>query len=285
MAVHPPRTGPGAPRPDGCRTGLVFSRLLMRGLPLELWVLVLTAVLVVASLVTAVVVAIVISQRKLARASRAFAAREVAATEEERSRVARELHDGVSQEIAVLSQRLEAVRDSVERGLPAPDLLTTVDLVGDGLRRIAASVRGIAHRMHPSAIDQLGLRAALEGLAREMEAGTGFRVSTDIAPAADTLPTEVALTLYRIAQEGFRNIQKHARAGTVMFRLSLEGGRGVLQLQDDGAGFASTSAPPGGLGLVSIRERARLLEGFATIQSEPGGGTLVEVTFPVPGRT
>lgn len=255
----------------------------MRDLPSELWVFFLTAVLVVASLVTAVIGAIVISQRKLSNASRAFAAREVAATEEERSRVARELHDGVSQEIAVLSQRLEAVRDSVERGLPAPDLVTTVDLVGDGLRRIAASVRGIAHRMHPSAIDQLGLRAALEGLAREMEAGTGFRVSIDIAPAADALPTEVALTLYRIAQEGFRNIQKHARADAVVFRLSLDGGRGVLQLQDDGAGFASNGASHGGLGLVSIRERARLLDGFATIQSEPGGGTRVEVTFPVPG--
>lgn len=252
----------------------------MRDLPAELWVFFLTAVLAVGLLVTAVVAAIIISQRKLSSAARAFAAREVRATEEERSRVARELHDDVSQQVAILNQRIELMRDAAERGAPPPDVMATVDDVGEGLRRIATSVRGIAHRMHPSSLDLLGLRAALEELARETRAVAPFEIHVAVAPDAERLPRELALGFYRIAQEALRNIQKHAAAGRVALGLVVQQGQAVMEVTDDGVGFAPAHGGPG-LGVSSMQERARLLGGYTVVSSMPGNGTTVRVTLPV----
>lgn len=252
----------------------------MPHLPVELWVFFLTASIAVGLLVSAVVAAIIISQRKLSGAARAFAAREVQATEEERGRVARELHDDVSQQIAVLSQRLELIRDAVERGAPPPDVMVTVDEVGDGLRRIATAVRGIAHRMHPSVLEHLGLRAALEELARESQAGAPLEFTIAVAPDAEHLPLDTALALYRIAQEALRNVRKHAAATRVGLRLSVGDGQVRMELSDDGTGFA-VAGDGKGLGIVSMQERAKLLGGYTLLRSTPGSGTTLQVTLPM----
>jgi signal transduction histidine kinase len=174
---------------------------------------------VVTILVVAVGAAVIVSQRKMTRATRAFAARQVAASEEERRRVARELHDDVSQQIAGLSQRLEAVQERMRGAATDENLVTSTERVGDGLRDLAQTVRNLAHQMHPSMLEHLGLGAALETLAREVSGETGLAIQVHLGPGTDELAQPLALTLYRIAQEALRNVQKHAAASQVLVLL------------------------------------------------------------------
>lgn len=227
-------------------------------------------------LVVAVGAAVIVSQRKMARATRAFAGQQVAASEEERSRVARELHDDVSQQIAVLSQQLEGVRERLltsDTNIPA---LESVEAVGEGLRHLATTVRGLAHQMHPSMLDHLGLGAALQSLAREVAVGSPIRIEVAVEGKTEDVPTPAALCLYRVAQEALRNVLKHSAAGRATILVWRIGQEVVLEVADDGIGFpAEQPRNGGGLGLVSMRERVRLTGGELTVLSEPGRGTLV----------
>lgn len=232
----------------------------------------------VAILVLAVGAAVIVSQRKLTMAARDYAARQVEALEEERSRVARELHDDVSQQIAIMSQRLDAIHESLSgKGLD-PGLLDDTDSVGEGLRDLAVTVRALAHQMHPSALDHLGLGPALKGLAEE--AVEGVEVEVEV-PDLSGLDPQQALALYRVAQESLRNVAKHARAARVQVRVATTDRGTLLEVADDGVGFhAQSAAHAGGLGLTSMRERLRLIGGELSIVSVPGQGTGVRAWVP-----
>jgi signal transduction histidine kinase len=235
-------------------------------------------------LVVSVAAAVIVSQRRLTATTREYAARQVAALEEERGRVARELHDDVSQQIAVLSLRLDAIHETLQERAADEDLAGATEEIGDGLRDLAASVRAVAHRMHPSALEHLGLGPALQGLTRETAAASGFDIDVQIAEPVPELEPPKALALYRVVQEALRNVRKHANARRVLVRLEQIEGWATLEVTDDGAGFSQDRPKRSdGLGLLSMRERMRLIGGELSVISVPGQGTTVRARIPYGG--
>lgn len=208
----------------------------------------------------------------------------LAAQEEERARIARELHDDVIQRVALLGQSL--------------DELATFSHDGDrqferrvrGLRAelvdFADEIRALAHRMHPPVLEHLGLPAALSTLAGEMWTTSHLKVGLDLDRSPVDVPPPVAAGLYRIAQESLRNVVKHAGASTAMVRLARADGGVQLVVEDNGNGFDTgargVSGNGGsGIGLTSITERARQFGGRVAVQSRPGAGTRVIAWIPL----
>ncbi len=210
---------------------------------------------------------------------RLLAAELLTSQEEERRRVARELHDDISQKLALLRMDLEElsshlptdgaiIREHLEQLTERTDLL-------------AEDVRLLSHGLHPSVLEHLGLQSALQQLAEEFRDETGMPVSFDAEAVPEQLPTDVRTTLYRISQEALRNIKKHA--GETHVRVSLECKEQTLRLtiRDLGEGFDSEKKSGSGLGLISMQERARLVGGVLRIMSAPRAGTTVEVEVPI----
>jgi signal transduction histidine kinase len=245
--------------------------------PAELWAFYIAAASVVAILVIAVGAAVIVSQRKFTTAARDYASRQVAALDEERSRVARELHDDVSQQIAVLSHLADQIQESLDDATARPRIEAAAEALEDGLWKLAASVRGIAHQMHPSALEHLGLGPALTSLVRETALGSGLQIQMEMDEPPPELPPIHALAFYRIAQEALRNVRRHAKAAHVYVRIVRSDQHTLLEISDDGVGLPVNLAPrTAGLGLVSMRERVRLLGGELTITSTPDRGTSVQ---------
>jgi len=230
--------------------------------------------------------AVIVAQRKITAATRDYAARQVAALEAERARVARELHDDVSQQIAVLSQQVDLIYEALHRVGADRALRVSPKTAGDGLRNLAETVRRLAHRMHPSALDHLGLGAALQGLVQETATGGGLEIEVDVVDLASEPDPLQALTIYRVAQEALRNVQKHADATRLRLRLSQNDARTTLEISDNGSGFLpEAAATSDGLGLISMRERLRLAGGGLSVASAPRQGTVVRAWVPIaPGR-
>lgn len=188
----------------------------------------------------------------------------------ERSRVARELHDGVGQLLTGLRMRVEAVA----REQPAlHDLLALAD-------EASGEVRGIAHRMMPRALGELGLVPAIGDLLAKSLKLPGLRYSYESFGLEGRLPEHVETGVYRIAQELINNIIRHARASLVSVQLLRNKGHLVLIVEDDGIGF-DPAAARAGLGLGSLRDRARALHGGLDIQSSPGSGTVATLRVPL----
>jgi two-component system, NarL family, sensor histidine kinase UhpB len=220
-----------------------------------------------------------------------LAAQVIVAQEEERRRVARELHDEAG-------QALTAVIIGLERGLASMPEVYATDLpvqprqLISNLRDLAAQtldeVRKLALELRPSVLDDLGLVAALRQYVRATEERSGLAAQVHIsgldeAEGAPRLPTEVETALFRIAQEALTNAIRHARAGSVIVRLRRVPGQVSLEVRDDGVGLAAVPASDDGehLGMFGMRERARLLGGeFLATQVSPRG-TLVRATIPL----
>jgi signal transduction histidine kinase len=214
----------------------------------------------------------------------------MSAREEEQRRIARDLHDGIGQSLTSLLLGLRAAAE-------VPTFEEARARLGE-LRGITASlldeVRGLARGLRPSVLDDLGLAAALERYAADYTQAHGIAVDV-VAPdlALVRLPAEVETALYRITQEALTNVLKHAAAKAVSLVVRRElggvthGASGIhLTVEDDGRGFdndALLQAPGAGkgLGLLDIRERAALLNGSFTVESQPGSGTTVHVCIPL----
>ncbi len=202
----------------------------------------------------------------------------LAAKEEEHSRLARELHDDVSQQLSVLSLDLEML----SHGGPdrQEDRQRLANHALDRAEGVARSLRSLSHRLHPSSLRLIGIVSALGGLQRDLStAETSITFTHQDAPVA--LPQEVALCLYRVAQEALHNAIKHGGATTISVHLQGTSDRLALTITDDGRGF-DVEAAGGGLGLISMQERVEQIGGTLQIRSRPGGGTSLEVTTPVP---
>lgn len=209
----------------------------------------------------------------------AFAAAAHAIREEEKTRVARELHDELAQSLTALKMDTIWVRDNVA-GAPqavAPKLAEMLSM----LDRAVASTRRIASDLRPLLLDDLGLVPAIEWLVSTFSQRSGvaasFKADDDLE-----LPEPYATAVFRIIQESLANVGKHAQATEVSVSVGKLGDTVTLAVIDNGRGF-STSAPrkPQSLGLMGLRERAQLLKGDFTIDSEPGKGTRVEVRIPL----
>lgn len=206
--------------------------------------------------------------------------------EEERRRVARELHDGVLQ---VLSSARFALGAAIERQAPGDasnDLARALSLLAEGVREI----RAITRSLRPSALEHLGLEPALRALCADSQTTAGVAIRFAGPRASRRLPAEVELALYRIAQEALANVLEHAGASRCEVRVRRLRNAVELRVEDDGAGFdpcadgagrAARGASQRGLGLVNIRERAAGARGVAEIVSRPGEGTRVSVRVPV----
>ncbi len=203
---------------------------------------------------------------------RTAARRVVAAQEAERRRIARELHDDTGQALASALMSLRRAED-------AEDPETTRQIIVDVRETLTTAIRdlrALAVELRPTALDDFGLAAALERLASTFGRRTGIDVHFHGSGMQGRLPEATETALYRIAQESLTNAAKHAGAGQVSIVLQRLENRIVLVIEDDGSGF-DTSEHGGGLGLVSIRERAELVDGVVRIESSPDQGTTVAV--------
>lgn len=199
--------------------------------------------------------------------------------EDERRRLARDLHDGLGQNLTALKHRLTQLGDA----LPAaqrPQLDAAIALCADTLE----DTRELSRLLRPPILDDLGLEAALRWLARSI----GETAALDIELHVEPLPAldgDLQTLLFRVAQEALNNTAKHAQARNVLLRLVARGGTLQLQLVDDGNGCDPEQAlRSGGSGLGGMRERLRLYDGHLEIHSVPGEGTRIRAVVPINGN-
>lgn len=208
---------------------------------------------------------------------RALSASLFRAQEDERRRVARELHDDISQRLAVLGMDLQHLSESVP---PNSDTSKVIDALASRTGSLADDVRKISHGLHPSMLDDLGLPYALKALGDEFGERENMMVTLQRQNIPERVPQSVAAALYRITQEALRNVAKHA--GRTHVKITLEGSdRGLrLEIADFGEGF-DMEASSRGLGLISMSERANLVHGKLSVNSALGKGTTVTVEVPL----
>jgi two-component system sensor histidine kinase UhpB len=196
------------------------------------------------------------------------------AQEQERTRVARDLHDEVNQSLTGLLLRLEAAREAAPPELER-ELAETKALANQAMRELLS----LARQLRPTALDDLGLTAAVAGQVEQLAHG---EIEASVATEGDfsDLGDDAQLVVYRVAQEALSNAARHSGAGRVEVRLQrLEGGDVELAVSDDGRGFAFDESE-GGLGIAGMRERALLIGGELTIESRPSRGTTVRLHVP-----
>jgi two-component system sensor histidine kinase UhpB len=194
------------------------------------------------------------------------------AQEEERARVARDLHDEVNQSLTGLLLRLEAAREAAPPELEA-ELADTKALANQAMQELLS----LARQLRPTALDDLGLTAAIAGQVEQ--AGRG-EIKAEFAAEGD-LDDDTQLVVYRVAQEALSNAIRHSGAAHVVAKLRRGADAVELEVSDDGRGFAFDESE-GGLGIAGMRERALLIGAKLTIESRPGHGTTVRLVVPLP---
>jgi PAS domain S-box-containing protein len=207
-----------------------------------------------------------------------LAGRLIAAQEAERRRVARELHDDLSQKLALLSIDAEQLLARGKVGEPTP---LRVREIFDRVSEIASDIHRVSHELHPAKLSAIGLVKSLEALCRD--ASLQHRIAVDFM-AGDVpmgVNADVSLCLYRVTQEALHNVTKHSGARCAMVCITCEGDILTLQVADHGAGFVMRDADRMGLGLVSMRERVSFVGGDFAIHSAPGQGTRIGVRVPL----
>ncbi len=212
-----------------------------------------------------------------------YARKVLAAREEEQRRIGRELHDGPLQSLVLLWRKLDKL-DQPEAGYRSSAAQEARELA----EGTADEVRRISRALRPSVLDDLGVVAAIESEAGAVARRTGVAVRFVHTGEEARLPTELELTLLRVAQEALHNVERHASARHLNVRLEFGGDRVRLVIRDDGRGLetrpsASELLDAGKLGLVGMQERVRLVGGRVNIVSQAGKGTTVEVCVPLPG--
>jgi signal transduction histidine kinase len=202
--------------------------------------------------------------------------RRVEAAEQERARWARELHDENLQDLAGLKILLSSAR----RGASGERLASTVD---EAIQRLSVSIeslRGLIADLRPAALDQLGVSAALEGLAERTRSTTGVEIGLRLALDEQLLSDDTASTVYRLVQESLTNVAKHAGATRVDISVSTGAGAVEIEVRDNGGGFDPLQ-PAAGFGLVGMRERVELAHGSLRVEAAPGSGTIVRAHIPL----
>jgi signal transduction histidine kinase len=201
------------------------------------------------------------------------------AQEEERRRIARDMHDDLGSRIAELALSIHQI---ITR---SPELSETAVADLDGLLEktagLSGAIRSISHQLHSPVLTLVGLPGALRSLCRQFQASTGIRVFLTIGRDVEEIPGDAALSLYRIAQESLNNIGRHSGASTARVRLTRKAHEVQLTISDSGNGFTSESRSKDGLGLISMEERARALHGTFKIRTQPGAGTHVRAAIPL----
>jgi signal transduction histidine kinase len=199
----------------------------------------------------------------------------IEAQEQERHRIARELHDDLGQALALTKVTLDGLIQQ-ESGESLKSALT--DLSGQ-ISAISNTAREISHGLYPTHLEYLGLVGALKRLCDELRSARNILIDLTVGDLPDQLQPSISLSLYRIAQETMHNIITHSQANNVQVELGADATRILLRIVDDGVGF-DPSHKAGGLGLESMRQRVQAVGGFIDISSSPNSGTQIEVRVP-----
>lgn len=200
--------------------------------------------------------------------------------EEERKRIARELHDETAQSLASLALDIDAISRAKDQ--LSEDTIQRLEQLRSRIDSIIEGVRRFSHELRPEVLDQVGLMPALELLAKELSNEMKVNVRVEVIGSEKRLSAEAELVLFRIAQEALRNVKKHSQATEAMVRVEFGAEKVKLNVTDNGRGFELPEllgelASRGRLGLIGMRERARLLDGSFSVKSQPGKGTTIAV--------
>jgi signal transduction histidine kinase len=223
------------------------------------------------------------ARRRKAEAQRQLAAealtkmsrRLIRAQEQERQRIARELHDNLGQELAFMNVSIDTLLEKSD-----PALNASLTDLSSQLSAIAETIREVSHGLYPTQLEYLGLPKALRKLCDEVQRGNELAVRLSVGALNEHLQAATALSLYRVAQETLHNIVTHSHARNVQVDLASVDGQLWLRIVDDGVGF-DVSHKRDGLGLASMRERILALGGSIDISSSRTAGTKVEVRVPL----
>lgn len=230
------------------------------------------------------VAGLVIGRHELDEQLRALSARIETAREEERTGIAREIHDQLGQSLTVLKMDLAWIsrRAISPEGIERPVLLEKVAELSALTDEIIGQVRRISAELRPGVLDDLGLAAALSWQAQEFEKRTGIVCAVDVSVAAEQFRRELSTTLFRIVQEALTNVARHADASRVELVLEERDGALILEIKDDGKGIRPEEvSDPRSLGLVGMRERVRRLGGSATFSPRSERGTAITFQLPL----
>jgi signal transduction histidine kinase len=221
-----------------------------------------------------------VTDRKLAEEALADMGRRlIEAHEEERTWIARELHDDINQRIAVLVNEADMLEESLPESMV--ELHDQVRQARQRLSELAGDIQSLSHRLHSSKLDYLGIAAAASSFCKEFSAQQKVEIDFSHAGIPRSVPKEIALCLFRILQESLQNAVKHS--GVRQFRVELRRTATQIHLtvKDMGVGFDQEDAKNRhGLGLISMRERLQLVKGELFIKSERGGGTTIYARIP-----
>jgi signal transduction histidine kinase len=203
----------------------------------------------------------------------------IASQETERTRIARDLHDEIGQRVAGIAIAMSGVKRLIGANANAVAALVTIQ---HDTHLLADQVRHVSHELHPTLLQHAGLAEALRALCAQFQRVHGITVDYRGPETIETMPQETALALYRVAQEALHNVSKHAAASHVELALRQDVDGTQLSIVDNGRGFdlAAADGRKKGLGLVSIDERVRFLQGRVDITTTPGGGTSVVAQVP-----
>jgi signal transduction histidine kinase len=203
-------------------------------------------------------------------------ARLMQAQEEERQRISGELHDDIGQRLSLLVFGLERIRNNLQGSTAQQSELTELR---NQAEEITNDIHQLSHEIHSTKLQHLGLKAALNELCNKISAQRSIGIDLEVRDHVPLSP-DVQLCLYRIAQEALSNVLKHSGSGRVAVSLSRDHRLVRLQIRDAGVGFDASSSTSG-LGLASMRERLRMVQGVLFIHSLPGQGTEITAEVPV----
>ena len=200
--------------------------------------------------------------------------------EGERRRLARDLHDDLSQRAAALALEAAALANSAE--WPRPELSSKLNYLAERASGLCMELARLAHELHPVGLEKLGLVSALKSLSAEQSSRYGIEIHFTHRRLPPALPAEISLCLFRIVQEVIRNIARHSKASRAYVTVAGAGDGIRLSIRDEGRGFdPNPDAGVAGLGLIGIKERVRLAGGTFSLEAKPGEGVRIEVRVPL----
>jgi signal transduction histidine kinase len=210
---------------------------------------------------------------------KALSERVLVVQEQERMRVAREIHDDLGQLLTALKMDVIGL---MEKTPPAPELAPMIDRIGLTLENAVTAVQRIASELRPSVLDDLGLFAAIEYETQTFEERTGIECELSIPENPPAIEKAAATAIYRMVQEALTNVARHSNAVRVELRVRERAGNLLLEIRDDGRGVtAEELSDPASIGLIGIRERAEILGGTTRFKGVPGRGTIVSIRLPL----
>lgn len=218
------------------------------------------------------------AQRQAERALGEMGSRVAAAQEEERSRIARELHDDLGQQTALLATNIETLlRASKASNHKLRDGIVEAR---QNVQDLASSIHNLSHELHPPKLKLLGLVKTLESLCRNVSKGSGMHVSFRAETLPLGVPEHISLCICRVAQEALQNAVKHSGASEAMMELRATDSALLLQVRDGGRGFDPSASTESGIGLTTMRDRVELIGGRLSITASPAGGVTIDASVP-----